>query len=147
MPRTADVTVMMQLSMDIGEDLAELVSAEDLEALRMDMDSVAILLTSFEGRQLTHEDVQWVLWHLLEHVLEDVHGALEGLEDSQKEEEVLNSLDAYIQEFEDKLASRDVAISCPRLDALLTQHWADAEDTRGGDEAPEEEETEEETEE
>jgi len=129
--RTANTTVLAQASKEVLGIVKPVLEEHDLEGLQFDFDSITILLTEFNASQLAHDNVQWVLWHLLEHVLMDVYGSSEELPD-EAQGGLWDNMDAYISELEASLQKRDVKVSCPRLEALLHEYWMEAEEASGG---------------
>jgi hypothetical protein len=126
MSRTADLTSLNQAAKTLLEQVSGLMKPEELEALQLDVDSIGILLAEFEARQLAHDPVQWVLWHLLEHIMVDLNEVVALVADP-KLDAFYDAQDDFIASFEEKLESR-AKISCPRLSALLDSYWAEAED-------------------
>ena len=128
--RTADTTVLARASKEVLGIVGVVLEEQDAEALEFDFDSITVLLTEFNATQLARENVQWVFWHLLEHVLMDVYGAAEELDDEQ--DSLWENMDAYIQELEDSLKKRGVKVACPRLEALLHEYWMEAKESSDG---------------
>lgn len=129
--RVADTTVLAKTSKAVLENVGEVLDEHDLEALEFDLDSITVLLAEFDASKLAHENVQWVFWHLLEHVLMDVYDASEQLDDSGADA-LWDNMDAYIQELEDSLQKRGVKVVCSRLEALLHQYWMEAQESESG---------------
>jgi hypothetical protein len=129
--RTADTTVLAKSSKEVLSAIKDVMEDNDLEALEFDFDSITVLLTEFDSSKLGHENVQWVFWHLLEHVMVDVCGASEHLSDDEAAG-LWENMDVYMQELEDSFKKRGVKVVCPRLEALLHEYWTEAREAETG---------------
>lgn len=128
MSRTADVSAFVESGKVLMGFAAETFEKPaDAESLEFDIRTLAILLVELEGRQLAHEDAQWAIWHLLEGVMEQLHDVADGVSDD-KVEDYYEAFDTFVGALETSITSR-AKIVCPRLEALLGDHWIEAEES------------------
>lgn len=132
--RTADTTVLAKTSKEVLAATDKVLEDHQVEALQFDFDSITVLITELTSAQLARDNLQWVLWHLLEHILVDVHQAADMLEGDDEDalDDLWENMDAYMNELEDGLKARSVRVVCPRLDALIHDYWMEAEESEEG---------------
>lgn len=137
MSRTADVSALQEAGKQLLTLVTPYLEPDYQEALQMDMEALQILLVELEARQLAHEQAQWVLWHLLEGVMQEIGEIGEGVPEA-KLDDFYNTFDLYVEAFEGAVTGR-AKIVCPRLEALLGDHWIEVEEAekREAGDAPE----------
>jgi len=123
-----DLTALERASMDIVGMLHDY-NPELAQEVQDDLDSVSILLTLLP-EELARRDVQWIMCHLLTHILDDT----EPSEDDMSAPYVEDAILEYLNALEAMLAKRNVALADPFLKELLDDAIRGIAPSEGGPE-------------